>query len=221
MSTLVVDRFDVEVLNVATLLTDTVTANSVVSSGNVTAARVITTIPEYQFIERIPLAGMAMANTSNIAGYSQVRIIIENVQGANDTSDLWLQFSNDGGTVYANANNYSSHYTYLEGVLGFNGVTGDSGTGHRLTRWGISNLANSGGVSGIMDILSNKPGLDNRYQSIIHYRSGETGVDGPWNYAQRGMGRVNRVSKITNLRFKMTRNDIIANGTLTIEGLPG
>lgn len=219
MSTLTVGVVNKETYNLASPVGIVSTAQANIT-GNVSADRVITTIKEYQFIERIPLEGVAMANTSNISDYSQLRIIIESALPANNESDLWFQISNDGGTVYANSNNMSALYNYLAGVVLETSTTGDSGTGHRLSRWGISNLANSGGISGIMDVLSNEANVDNRYQTILHYRSGETGASGPWNYMHRATIRVNREAPATNYRFKLTHNDVFANGTLIIEGVP-
>lgn len=219
MSTLTVGVVNKETYNLASPVGIVSTARANIT-GNVSADRVITTIKEYQFIERIPLEGVAMANTSNIAGYSQLRIIIESALPVINESDLWFQISNDGGTVYANSNNLSAMYSYMANITVETSATGDSGTGHRLTRWGISNLANSGGLSGIMDFLSNEPNIDNRFQTILHYRSGETGAGGPWNYMHRGYGRFNRVAPATNYRFKMTLNGSFANGTIIVEGIP-
>lgn len=225
MSRLIVTTVNAETYNTARPQR-AVTANSVVAgviqtSGNVNSPRIITSgSGGYQFIERIPLENMEMANTSNISGYSSINIIIESLLPANTSTTgpkAWLQVSCDGGTVYANSN------TFHVFTLVANNFVGDSVSQsdhpERLTTFGIANLSNSGGCSGIVTFAGNKAGVTTRYDSLLDYRSGET--DQVWNYQERGFGKILLPSKITNYRIRLTEGSLIANGTLTIEGIPG
>ena len=229
MSELKVNQLDVGVLNVATLLADTVNAASITASGNVTAGRVIVTGPSsYQFIERIPLAGVQMANTVNISGYSSLKWTIEGLIPANTNTSggpkPWLQVSTDGGNLYANVNNFAFHTTSANANnvsdIGSNSHDDQLGR-YILTYWGLDNVASTGGGSGIMYIHGNKAGVITRIQSNFDYRSGENDNGSPWNYQDRGFGRILQPNKITNYRLRLTEGSLISNGTITIEGIPG
>lgn len=228
MSELQVNTLDVETLNVGTLLAETVTANTVTSSGNVTAARVITTGPSsFQFIERIAMANVQMMNTSNIIGYSTLRWTIEGLLPANTNTTggpkPWLQISTDGGTLYANANSFGFHTSSANANSStVNSNSHDDSLGaYVLTFWGLTNVASSGGGSGIMYMFGNKANETIRIQSNFDYRSGENDNGSPWNYQDRGMGRILQPNRPTNYRLRLTEGSLIVKGNVIIEGIPG
>lgn len=231
MSELRVNTLDVETLNVGniimeTLTANTVNANSVTVSGNVSADRYIVTGPSgFQFIERMTLTNVEMANTSNISGYSSLRWSIEGLIPANTSTSgprPMIQVSTDG-TNYANVNNYLSHVSSSNGAsLGGGSSSRDDSNGtFVLSRFGVSNLSNSGGGSGTVYLWGNKPGVTTRLQSVFDYRSGEIDSGSPWNYQDRGYGRILLPDKITNYRIRFTEGSAIANGVIIVEGIPG
>lgn len=227
MSTLQVGLIDSPTFN----LTDPVgaiTADAATVTGNVSGNRVITTGPSgYQFIERIPLANVQMANTSNISGYSTLRWTIEGLLPANTNTSggpkPWLQVSTDGGTLYANANSYAFHTSdsNANSVTVSSSTYNDTNGTYVLTQWGLDNIAFTGGGSGWMYFFGNKAGVTTRILSTFNSRSGENNNGSPWNYQDRGMGRILQPNKITNYRLRLTEGSLIANGTITIEGIPG
>lgn len=228
MSELQVSVLDIETLNVGTLVTETVNASSMVVSGNVTAARVITSGPSsFQFIERIAMANVQMMNTSNIMAYSTLRWTIEGLLPANTNvtggPKPWLQVSTDGGTLYANANSFAFHTTSANAnSSAVNSNSHDDSNGaYVLTFWGLANNVSSGGGSGIMYMFGNKAGQTTRIQSNFDYVSGENDNGSPWNYQDRGMGRILQPNKITNYRLRLTEGSLIVRGNVIIEGIPG
>lgn len=227
MSTLQVGQIDSPTFN----LTDPVgviTADSMNVAGNVSGDRIIRTgSSAFQFIERIPLEGVQMANTVNISGYSTLRWTIEGLLPANTNTTggpkPWLQVSTDGGTVYANANSYGFHTSdsNANSAVVDSSTYDDTNGAYVLTYWGLDNVTSTGGGSGWMYLFGNKAGVTTRIISVFDYRSGQNTNGSPWTYQDRGLGRILFPDKITNYRLRLTEGSLIANGTITIEGIPG
>lgn len=168
----------------------------------------------YQFITKLNVpSSVTQMDFSNIFtatdGFNQYRIIIDNLDGAQQQDHIQMFLEIDGGMITSNLGNaYGFSNVRHSGYGGSYNADTSSNYG-----WYVFNRQWSNPISGTIDLSIDS---SNRPTCLWFLTSSDSSTVSPWTF---GSGTLNTSNQCTGFRLQTVNGDWIAGGSVRVYGV--